>query len=213
MNANDELIPTRQSLLSRLKDWDDSASWQDFFDTYWKLIYKTARNAELSPVEAEEVVQETLISICKNIRKFQYDEQGSFKGWLRTMTVWRIRDRFRAQKRNRSLSIDATEDWTKWLDDNKLNEDPIAKQWDLDWEQNLAEAAIDRVKRRVAPKHFQIFDLAVSKQWPTARIARTLKVSSGYVYLVKHRVCACLRSELRRLRREPCELNHLVASP
>ncbi|HEY2982496.1 MAG TPA: hypothetical protein VGJ22_15030 [Anaerolineales bacterium] len=27
----EELIPTRQSLLSRLKDWNDDESWQDFF--------------------------------------------------------------------------------------------------------------------------------------------------------------------------------------
>src|SRR5688572_618544 len=35
----DEFIPTRQSLLSRLRDWDDRESWNDFFETYWKLIY------------------------------------------------------------------------------------------------------------------------------------------------------------------------------
>ena len=35
----DELIPTRRSLLSRLKDWDDQDSWKEFFDTYWKLVY------------------------------------------------------------------------------------------------------------------------------------------------------------------------------
>jgi hypothetical protein len=35
-------IPTRQSLLNRLKDWGDQSSWQDFFDTYWQLIYNVA---------------------------------------------------------------------------------------------------------------------------------------------------------------------------
>ena len=35
----EEFIPTRKSLLDRLKNWGDDASWQDFFDTYWKLIY------------------------------------------------------------------------------------------------------------------------------------------------------------------------------
>ncbi len=39
----DELIPTRASLIGRLKNWQDSSSWQDFFDTYWKLIYGVAR--------------------------------------------------------------------------------------------------------------------------------------------------------------------------
>jgi hypothetical protein len=39
----EELIPTRKSLLGRLKDWQDNESWQDFFDTYWKLIIGTRR--------------------------------------------------------------------------------------------------------------------------------------------------------------------------
>src|SRR5262245_37419305 len=49
-------IPTRQSLLVRLKDWDDSTSWKDFFDTYWKLIYGVARKAGLTDAEAQDVV-------------------------------------------------------------------------------------------------------------------------------------------------------------
>lgn len=34
----EELIPARDSLLSRLQDRDDHESWQDFFNTYWKLV-------------------------------------------------------------------------------------------------------------------------------------------------------------------------------
>ena len=48
----DDTIPTRQSLLERLKDWKDQTSWQDFFNTYWKLIYGVARQAGLTEPEA-----------------------------------------------------------------------------------------------------------------------------------------------------------------
>ena len=48
----DELIPTRQSLLSRLKNSEDHDSWQDFFDTYWKLIYSVAVKSGLTVAEA-----------------------------------------------------------------------------------------------------------------------------------------------------------------
>ena len=49
---------TRASLLNRLKNWQDQASWQEFFDTYWKLIFATARSAGLADDEAQDVVQE-----------------------------------------------------------------------------------------------------------------------------------------------------------
>ena len=48
----DEFIPTRRSLLSRLKNWNDSASWQEFFNLYGRLIFGVARQAGLSETEA-----------------------------------------------------------------------------------------------------------------------------------------------------------------
>ncbi len=64
----DEFIPTRQSLLSRLKDWDDRESWKDFFNTYWKLIYGVAIKSGLSDAEAQDVVQEAVISVAKKMQ-------------------------------------------------------------------------------------------------------------------------------------------------
>ena len=40
MTQTDETwLPTRQTLLSRLKNWDDQSSWREFFNLYWRLIY------------------------------------------------------------------------------------------------------------------------------------------------------------------------------
>ena len=57
-----KFIPTRRSLLSRLKDWDNQDSWRDFFNTYWRLIYEFAAKAGLDDADAQDVVQETVIS-------------------------------------------------------------------------------------------------------------------------------------------------------
>src|SRR5437867_4172407 len=94
--AQDELIPTRWSLLNRLKDLEDQQSWQQFFDTYWKLIYSVARRAGLSHAEAQDVVQETVISVAKSISGFKCDPAaGSFKSWLLNLTRWRILNQFK----------------------------------------------------------------------------------------------------------------------
>ena len=50
-------IATRNSLLTRLKDWDDQEGWKRFFETYWRLIYNVAIQHGLSEMEAQEVVQ------------------------------------------------------------------------------------------------------------------------------------------------------------
>src|SRR5712671_3203610 len=101
MNKNPEdFIPTRRSLLSRLKQWDDQESWQDFFNTYWKLIYGVALRAGLSASDAEDVVQETIISAARHIPHFKYDPAlGSFKSWLLLITRRRINDHLRKEYR------------------------------------------------------------------------------------------------------------------
>src|SRR5271154_4702186 len=98
-HKEDELLPTRASLLQRVRNLGDDRSWKEFFDTYWKLIYGVARKAGLTDSEAQDVVQETLLSVSKNIPAFQYDPaRGSFKAWLLNATRWRIYGEFRKRQ-------------------------------------------------------------------------------------------------------------------
>ena len=44
-----------------------SPAWKDFFDTYWRLIHGLAIKAGLNDAEAQEVVQETIIAVAKQM--------------------------------------------------------------------------------------------------------------------------------------------------
>ena len=68
--------------------------------------------------------------------------------------------------------------------------------WEEEWRSNVFSAAIDKVKRRVNARQYQIFDLYVMKQWPVKKVAATLGVSSGQVYLAKHRIFALVKKEI-----------------
>jgi RNA polymerase sigma factor (sigma-70 family) len=203
VNNLNEQIPTRQSLLTRLKDWDDHEGWKVFFDTYWKLIYRTALRGGLTDAEAQDVVQETVIGVLKQMPDFKYDaEKGSFKAWLLRLTSWRIADQLRKRQRNiahthaRSIGTDTVE----------RVPDPARKleaNWDEEWELNLVSAAIERVKKRVDPKQYQLFDLYVFKKWPVSRVARALNVNAGKVYLAKHRIGHLIKKEMTALQTKP----------
>jgi RNA polymerase sigma-70 factor (ECF subfamily) len=202
----DELIPTRRSLLSRLKNWDDQESWKDFFETYWRLIYHVAIKAGLTDAEAQDVVQETVISVLKQMPGFQYRRQhGSFKSWLLNLTSWRISDQLRKRRSNVPLEH---HDFPASTETPRAEEiaDPASldwqKSWDDDWERNLLQAAIRRVKTRVNSKAYQMFDLHVFKEWPIARVARAFRVSQAKVYLAKHRINGRIKDEVRKLRAE-----------
>src|ERR1700751_1652211 len=100
------LAATRRSLVERLDNWEDRKHWQEFFDTYWKLIYSAARKSGLTDVEAQEVVQETIITVAKSIEKLKYDPAvGSFKGWLLQITRWRIADQFRKRETGKAQNF------------------------------------------------------------------------------------------------------------
>jgi RNA polymerase sigma-70 factor (ECF subfamily) len=203
--TDDEPIQTRVTLLNRLKDWRDQSSWQEFFDIYWKLIYGVARKAGLTETEAQDVVQETLFSVAKHIPEFKYDPAiGSFKGWLLNMTRWRIVDQLRkrgpvAEHRADSGETARTATIEKVADPNSPDLDAL---WEADWEKNLLDSAMTRVKTRLDPQKFQIFDFYVNKEWPPEKVAQTFKVSVNTVYLAKNRVTELLREEVRRLEKE-----------
>jgi RNA polymerase sigma-70 factor (ECF subfamily) len=60
-------------------------------------------------------------------------------------------------------------------------------------------AALERVKRRVDAGQFQIFDLYCLEGWPVWKVAQTLGVNVGRVYLAKHRIGRLLRKEVQML--------------
>lgn len=197
---------TRKSLIGRLDNWDDQKTWNEFYQTYWRLIYSVAIKAGLRPEEAFDCVQETILSIAKQSKKKLYDpEQGSFKTWLMNMTRWRINDQFRKRKKDTAMT------GGEWDDDRKTamidrvedpNGDVLSRFWDVEWKKNIAEAALTRVKAQVSPKQYQIFDFYVLRQWDAQKVQEKLGVSMAQVYLAKHRVGAVLKKELAKLQDE-----------
>lgn len=196
-------IPTRYTLLSRLEDWEDQDSWKEFFDIYWRLIYSVAIKSGLTETEAQDVVQETIISVAKDIHKFKRDRAlGSFKGWLRNLIRWRIADQFRKRTRAAQADDSKTAEDLPRLDPAEVP-DPAGgdteSAWEQEWQSNLLGAALERIKHSVKEEHYQIFDLYVIKQWPVREVARALGVNAGLVYLVKYRISALLKREVRQL--------------
>ncbi len=198
-----DFLPTRRSLLSRLKQWEDRASWEDFFNTYWKLIYGVAIKAGLTDAEAQDVVQETVLSVARQMPRFKYDPaQGSFKSWLFLITRRRIADHLRKEYR-RIHPEEPVPTETAQTDPVERIPDPVGTRledaWEEEWKRHLFERAVQRVKRKVDPKHFQIFDCYVLKEWPLKDVTRTLATTATQVYVIKHRISSMLKQELKRL--------------
>ena len=200
----EDLIPTRKSLLGRLRNWEDNESWRDFFDTYWRLIYGFAVRRGLHHDEAQEVVQETVVAVAKSIGKFQYDPKVcAFKTWLLGVTRSKIANQFaRRARQPPAPSADASASSGSTPLIHRIPDEQSAQHdaaWDEEWQKNLMESAIQRVKRRVSIEQYQMFDLFVLKQWPARDVARTLGVAIGHVYVAKHRIAKLIQKEVQAL--------------
>ena len=196
------LLATRHSLVERLTDLGDQRKWQEFFDTYWRLIYGVARKGGLTDAEAQDVVQETVITVSKNITKYER-AAGSFKGWLLHITRWRIADQFRKRapadqpRPARDDSRRATATIDRVPDGFDLD-----AAWEEEWQRNVLAAALERVKRQVDAKHYQIFDCVVLKHWPVAKVAAALRVSVAQVYLVRHRLSGLVKKAVTAVEKQ-----------
>jgi RNA polymerase sigma-70 factor (ECF subfamily) len=204
-----EFLKTRFSLLNRMKDLEDQDSWREFFEMYWGFIFGVALKSGLTPTEAEDVVQETILSVCKNIKQFKADPaHGSFKSWLLNLTRWRIKDQVR--KRSAEVSVSACASGGSGTGsstplDHKVPDpagNALEKIWDEEWQKNLIRAALEKLKAQVSGKHYQVFYLHVIKQEPPQKVADALNIPVDQVYLIKHRLSLLFEKAVKDLETE-----------
>lgn len=202
-------VRTRSSLLFRLRDWQDSASWEEFYRLYQKLVYGLAARSGLTRVEAEEVTQDVFKRVAETIGEFESNPQrGSFRGWLMNLTRWRIADKFRERQRAgqmlappRPPTDDASHTRTieRVADDSFLDSEAV---WDDEWQQHVLSAALQRLKARVPAQHFQAFDFYVRQGWSVSKVASTLDLNVATVYVIGHRLKKQLKVEVERLKQQ-----------
>jgi RNA polymerase sigma factor (sigma-70 family) len=198
----DSLYATRASLLNRVKNPEDQESWKEFFDRYSRLIYSVAARAGLGHAEAEEVVQETFITLVRTMPNFNYDATKSFKSWLLKVTGRKVLDQFRKRKRRHNINepSSARDGRTAAIeripDPNSLKVESIFED---EWRQRILELALEKVKAKVNASQFQIYDLYVIKKWPSAKVASTLGIRKDRVFLAKFRVGQLVKREVKAL--------------
>jgi RNA polymerase sigma factor (sigma-70 family) len=191
-SIGDDSLPTRRSLLSRMRDLGDDESWRTFFETYWRLIYNVARKSGLTDDAAQEVVQETVISVARRMPDFHYNPaKGSFKQWLLLITRRRIHDHLRKLYRSASLATgphEASPGLENMAAPTLPPDAQIDAVWREEWRDHVLQTALARLRAKANPKHYQVFDCCVLQDLPASQVARMLGLNTAQVYLIRHRM-------------------------
>jgi RNA polymerase sigma-70 factor (ECF subfamily) len=197
--ASDDSLPTSPSLLERLRNWPrDEAAWDDFVKRYGPRIYGWCQRWGLQPADIQDVAQDVLLALTRQMADFVYDDQGSFRAWLKTVTyrAWcrfaagRPRDRGAGGTAVQALlnSVPARDDFLRQLEQES------------DW--LLLDMAMARVRRRVSGSTWEAFRLQALEGWSGTDVARRLDMRLNAVYAARSNVQKLLKEELRRLQPE-----------
>ena len=196
------MIDTSESLLDRLKLDEAQEAWREFYHLYWGAILRYARKLGLKEHEAEEVLQETMVTLMRILPEFAYDRnRGRFRNFLLTI----VHRKALALMRRASRSSEV-----EWREDSPGHTaDPFdvgtapAEEALARWREVLMEEAVRRVRAntRTQDGTFAVFEAYVLQRLPADEVARRFGLKENAVYQIRNRVLRRVRAEVMRLAR------------
>jgi RNA polymerase sigma-70 factor (ECF subfamily) len=186
--------PTSLSLLARLrKAGPDAPDWRRLEEIYLPLIRSWLRRVPGVGDEADDLAQDVLVVLFRELPSFERRRDGSFRCWLRQITLNRTRAFQKARrKRSRAPGGDATEDLLAQLEDPTSD---LARQWDRDHDRHVFDRLLAVVKPDFGPETWEAFTRFALDGRPAASVAEELGMSASAVMQAKFRVLKRLRAE------------------
>ena len=188
---------TSATLLGRLRNSpDDAAAWAEFVDRYGTVVYRWCRKWGLQEVDAEDVTQNVLLDLGRQMRSFEYRVNGRFRAWLRTVAHRAWCDFLTATHRQTPGSGDTAVAGT-------LASVPAGEEFvdhlEAECEREMLDAAMTVVRLRVDPHTWDAFRLTALDGVAGTEAALQLKMPVASVYQAKSRVQKLLQQEIERL--------------
>jgi RNA polymerase sigma-70 factor (ECF subfamily) len=187
---------TSASLLARLRLAPaDQAAWAEFVDRYGPKVYGWCRHWRLQEADARDVTQDVLLRLAGKMRGFEYDPARSFRAWLKTLARHALSDYCSARGRAGTPGGSEVADLLQTVE---ARED-LVRQLDEEFDREVLEEAVARVRARVTPKTWRVFELTAHEGRSGAEAAAEVGLAVAAVFVARARVQRMLQEEVRRL--------------
>jgi RNA polymerase sigma-70 factor (ECF subfamily) len=185
--------PTSLSLLDRLKvARPDASDWNRLQGIYLPLIELWLGRVPGLGDESADLAQEVLIVVFRAVPRFDRQREGSFRAWLRQVTVNKIRNYRRKRHRRPAVGLDAADGFLERLSDAT---GALAREWDRDHDKYVVEKLLAVVQPDFSTTTWEAFQRFGVDGVPAGRAAEELGLSENAVILAKSRVLKRLREE------------------
>src|SRR5690348_7443360 len=91
-------METSVSLLERLAGTPSDDDWRRLLDLYQPLLQAWAARAGVPPADAEDLIQDVLLVVFREVGRFERQGPGAFRSWLRTILMHRAQDYWQRKK-------------------------------------------------------------------------------------------------------------------
>jgi RNA polymerase sigma factor (sigma-70 family) len=194
----DSMSETSLSLLQRLRVEPDDASWKRLVDLYTPLLQKWLRRHFLLEADAEDLVQEVMAVLVREVPRFEHTGQpGAFRHWLRTILVHRLQGFWRARQGRPQAS--GNFDLAKRLEQLEDPASGLSQLWDPEHDRHVMGRLLEQIEPQVAPSTWQAFRRVVLDGKDEEVVAKELGLSVNAVLIAKSRMLARLRREAQGL--------------
>jgi RNA polymerase sigma-70 factor (ECF subfamily) len=190
-------VETSLTWLGRLTDNPTEGDWKKLLDEYGPLLRSWLTRAGVPFADHDDLSQEVLIVLVREVFGFERRGPGAFRAWLRTILHNRIKDYFRARA-NRAVAIGGSDAWNR-LDELTDPDSGISKLWDREYDEHIAARTLERVRVDFAPATWEAFTRQVIEGRPACEVAKELGISRNAVLVAKSRVLTRIRAELAGL--------------
>lgn len=180
---------TSISLLNRLTGpKPDEADWERLVDLYAPLVFLCGKKNGFNDADADDLVQEIMQKLIIELPKFEYDPKRSFRGWLRRVTVNKIRDIQRRRKARPDMLAGEPAEAVATAQDIDLFEEAEYRAYVIARGQELFR---DHFK----PRTWQAAWMLLKSDRTAADVGQELGMTANAALIARSRVLAKLRLE------------------
>ena len=185
---------TSFTLFDRLRQQPDETTWRRMVDLYTPLIRGWLRRHALRDQDAADLVQDVLAIVVRKLPEFEKQPRvGSFRRWLRNITVNCLRDFWRHQRFRPKATGDG--EFGQMLDQLEDPQSALSKLWDKEHDDEVIRRLLELIRPRFEEKTWRAFQRVGVEGAPVDQVAAELGMTANAVFIAKSRVLHLLRQE------------------
>lgn len=187
------MTTTNKSLLIRARQGEPFA-WERLTAIYRPMIYALLIKQGVGAHEAEDLAQDIMVVMVKKVKDFDHSGRaGSFRAWLRVLTLNRVRKFW--QSRSNSLSTGQGQTLVDLAQSLADPDSDMTREWDAEHDRHVYRRLLEIVSQDFEATTIQVFRRMLIDQASGPEVAQELNMSLAAVYGAKARVVKRLREE------------------